>query len=76
MSMPPNSHLQKKEMMFPPDSIESMAPVLAKRKRLTKNDVGMYLCRPIWFKTLKCQQVRADISRKVIRFIMIHNHHL
>jgi hypothetical protein len=41
--MPPNSHFpQKKEMIFPPDSIEAIGPVLTKRKRLTKTDVGRY----------------------------------
>lgn len=41
--MPPNSHYPpKKEMVFPPDSIEAIGPVLTKRKRLTKADVGRY----------------------------------
>ncbi|XP_071134837.1 trithorax group protein osa-like isoform X6 [Mytilus edulis] len=41
VSMGQNSaYPPKKEMMFPPDSIESISPVLTKRKRLTKTDVG------------------------------------
>lgn len=40
--MMPNSHFpQKKEMIFPPDSVEAVSATLSKRRRLTKSDVGM-----------------------------------
>ena len=30
----------KKEMHFPPDTVEATQPLLNKRRRLTKNDIG------------------------------------
>ena len=30
----------RKDMHFPPDSVESTQPLMNKRKRLTKNDIG------------------------------------
>lgn len=36
---PPAAQMQKKDIVFPPDSVESTTPVLYRRKRLAKNDV-------------------------------------
>ncbi|CAE1264170.1 ARID1 [Acanthosepion pharaonis] len=39
--MVPNAQLPpKKEISFPPDSVEAVQPLLAKRKRLAKQDIG------------------------------------
>ena len=34
----------RKDMHFPPDSVESTQPLMNKRKRLTKNDIGNCFC--------------------------------
>ena len=33
-------HPTRKEIPFPPDSVEAVAPILAKRKRLCSKDLG------------------------------------
>ena len=33
-------HPQRKEIPFPPDSVEAVTPILAKRKRLAAKDIG------------------------------------
>ena len=49
-SMPTGAFPQKKEIVFPADSIEAVQPILNKRRKLTQKDIGKLLSSEILYK--------------------------